>query len=406
MSGRSTLLVCVIILLVAAGVTAVVFNTEPTALRVGATKETAMLVDVTQVERGTFRPTIVAMGAVEPAQEINLSPRVSGEIIERAPSFTPGGRVEKGTVLLRIDPADYENALEQRRSELHRAEADLAIEMGRQNVAEKDLQLFEGELSAQSQALVLREPQLNTARAAVEAARAAVAQAQLDLERTWVRAPFDAHVLERHVNIGSQVSPGDELGHLVGIDHYWVVATVPLSKLRWIAFPDSSRPQGSLVRLRDDAAWPQGVYRTGRVYSLVGALEGRTRMARVIVSIGDPLGYRDGSADEPPLMIGSYVEARIEGEEIGPVTRLDRDLLRQGDTTWVMEDGQLRIRDLDIVFRDQTHAFVGSGLEGGDMVVTTNLSTVTEGAALRLEGSSSSTTGDSARVAAADEELR
>jgi hypothetical protein len=83
-------------------------------------------------------------------------------------------------------------------------------------------------------------------------------------------------------------------------------------------------------------------------------------------------------------MIGSFVEARIAGVPIQDVTRIDRDYVRQGDTVWIDENGVLRIRDMDIVYRDDKFAYVRSGLSNTDNVVTTNLATVFDGAALRL----------------------
>ncbi|MDZ7690352.1 MAG: hypothetical protein U5K69_04255 [Balneolaceae bacterium] len=100
----------------------------------------------------------------------------------------------------------------------------------------------------------------------------------------------------------------------------------------------------------------------------------------------DPLSYRNENEDEPSLMIGSFVEANIQAEEIENVIRLNRDYVRQNDTVWIMEDGQLRIGDLDIPFRDAQYAYIDSGLTEQDQVVTTNLSTVVDGAPLRLEG--------------------
>jgi multidrug efflux pump subunit AcrA (membrane-fusion protein) len=96
MNKKKTLLICFIILLVGGAFTTLIFSTEPTAQRSGATAETAMLVNVTEVQRDTYRPTIRVMGTVEPSQDIVLSPRVDGEIVERSESFTPGGYVEKG----------------------------------------------------------------------------------------------------------------------------------------------------------------------------------------------------------------------------------------------------------------------------------------------------------------------
>ena len=385
MNWKKTLLVCLGILVVAGAGTTLIFSTEPTAERTGATRETAMLVDVISVERDTVQPTIEAMGTVQPSQDIVLSPRVSGEIVRRADAFTPGGYVERGDVLLQLDPSDYENTLQQRRSELRQAESDLKIEMGRQNVAQQDYALLDDTLSGENRALVLREPQLNAARSQVESARAAVRQAELNLQRTTIRAPFDAHILSRNANIGSQVSAGDDLGRLVGLDTYWVEATVPLSKLRWLRIPDDGA-QGMPVRIRNRTAWEPDEYRTGTIHKLVGALENQTRMARVLIAVPDPHSYESDNAERPTLMIGSYVEASIQAEQLNDVVQLNRDYVRDDDTVWIMENGALRIQDVNIVVRDAQYGYIDEGLDDGDRVVTTNLSTVTDGAPLRLEG--------------------
>lgn len=380
---KRTVLVSCLILLGGAGLTAVVFSTEPEAVREGATRETAMLVQVAPAERGTYRPTIVALGTVVPERDVVLSPRVGGEIVEYSPSFTPGGFVREGQTLVRVDPSDYRNALAQRESELRQALADLEVEMGRQEVARRDYQLLDEALSGEREALVLRQPQLDAARARVAAAKASVEQARLELRRTKVTAPFDALVLDREVDVGSQVTPGSALGRLVGLEAYWVETTVPLSKLRWLSFPGPSGAAASDVRIRDREAWPEGTHRTGRLHALIGALEERTRMARVLVSVRDPLAREAGSRDQPALMIGAFVEAAIRAEELRDVVRLDRDHLRKSDTVWIMKDSRLDVREVEVVFRDAEYAYVRSGLSEGELVVTSNLSTVVPGAPLR-----------------------
>jgi RND family efflux transporter MFP subunit len=397
LSRKQTLIISLAVLLAGVAVTMVVFFTEPEAKRAGATKKTAMLVDVIRVRKDTFRPTIQAMGTVKPAQDIILSPRVSGEITGRSSSFIPGGYVEKGEMLLQIDPSDYENALELRESELRQAESDLEIEMGRQNVARQDYQLLDENLSKENKALVLREPQLKAARSRVEAARASVDQAQLDLQRTTLRAPFDAHILTRNVNIGSQVAPGDNLGRLVGRDTYWVEATVPLSKLQWLNFPDDGS-RGSEVRIKNRTAWPEEAYRKGYLYKLVGTLEERTRMARVLVSVPDPLAYEADTAGLHPLMLGTYVETNILAGKIEDVIRLKRDYIRKNETVWVMENKKLRISDVEIIFRDARYAYIIKGLSEDAQVVTTNLTTVADGAPLRLASDTASRQSTSANA--------
>ncbi len=384
---RKTLLICIVLLLAGAVALLLIFNTEPVEQRESAVRESAMLVEVTAAEAGDFRPQIHAVGTVVPAQEITLRPRVAGEIVEISRAFVPGGYVKAGEVLLRLDPADYRNALQQRESELQQAIAELEIEHGRQDIAERDYRQLDKDLDAAKKALVLREPQLRSAEARVQAARVALEQARLDLERTAIRAPFDAQVLSRNVNLGSQVNTGDALARLVGLDTYWVETTVPLDRLRWLTFARDGSQGGSPVMVRHRTAWPAGQQREGYLYQLIGELEGDTRLARVLVAVDDPLG-RTAEGDVPDLIIGSFVECLIEGREIRDAVRLNRDHVRKDDTVWLMRDDRLAVQPVDIVFRDAEHVYIRDGVAAGEQVVTSSLATVREGVRLRVKSGS------------------
>lgn len=395
MNWKKTLLICAIILVVGILITAFIFLTEPTAKRTGATKETAMLVEVTKVRKGNFHPIISATGTVQPDQDIILSPRVSGQVLDLSNSFTPGGYVKKGEILLQVDPADYKNILERAESDLRQAMTELNVELGRQEVAKKDYELLEETLSDEDKALVLREPQLDAVRARVESAQASVNQAKLNLNRTTIKAPFDALILTRNANVGSQVSPGENLGRMVGIDHYWVITSVPMSKIKWLSFPENQKEKGSEVKIKNRTAWSENQFRTGSLHKLVGALDEQTRLARVIVNVEDPLAQQIDSAGVPKLMIGEFVEVQIEGKEISNVIRLNRDYLRKNDKVWVMKDGRLKIRDVKILLKDSKYAYIEKGLSDDEQVVITNLSTVTDGARLRVNESSEKHLSDS-----------
>lgn len=389
-ASRSLSLVLIAVLLIAAaGLTAVIFSTEPKAKRSGATKKTAMLVEVVEAEHGTYRPTITAMGTVEPARDVLLRPEVEGRVVELGEGFEPGGFIGKGELILRVQSADYRHELAQQKSALHQARAELALEEGRQDAAREEYEFLNEKLAPENEALVLRQPQLQAAKERVEAARAAVAQAELDVGRTRLKAPFDAHVLRRDVDIGSQVSPNDVIGRIVGIDTYWVAVELPLRQLRWVRIPRKEGQEGSPVRIRNEQSWPADVFRTGEVFRLVGALDANTRMARVIAAIPDPLA-RAADENVPQLMVGEFVKVQIEGLPLENVVRIRRDLVRAEDTVWVMrEDGTLGVEEVDVLLRDAEYAYISSGLAPGARVIKTNLSTVVEGAPVRLEGSAS-----------------
>ncbi len=381
-------MICVGIALVAAGIIFLIRATEPKAEKSSNMRKSAALVETVVAERGTFRPVIVALGTVEPAREIDLGPRIGGEVVSMAENFLPGGFVSEGELLLEIDPADYENTLAMRQSDLEQAQAELEQEEGQQDAAKQEFALLGEEIDPASRALVLREPQIRSAKARVDSARAMLEMASLDLERTKIRAPFDAQILTRNVNLGSQVSPGVPLARLVGIETYWVVASVPQNDLQWIQLPGGDTA-GASVDVAKPGIWRDGQLRHGEVARLVGALDDETRLARLLITVEDPLARE---TEAPPLLLGTVVEARIKGRELRDVVRLKREYLHKGNTVWVYDEGKLAIRTASIVFQDVDYAYLSSGVEAGEQVIATGLATVAEGILLRSSNEPSENT--------------
>jgi len=394
MNWLKTTLISLAILIAAAAVIALIFNTEPVAQRTGASIQTAMLVDVESVERRTHNPVFTAVGTVTPSQDITLNPQISGLVTRMPERFTPGNYVNKGDTLLQIDSTDYYYTALQRRGEYDQAVANLNIELGLQDVSQKEFRVYDTtdlsdrELTEQQKNLFLRQPQLQSAKASVDMAEAAFRMAKLQLDRTTIQAPFDAQIVARNVNVGSQVAPGTSLGRLVGIDTYWAEISIPISKVEWLEFGKSSDSRGSEVRIRNRTAWAENQTRTGYLYKLLGTLENQTRMARILVTIPDPLNRDKQTRDTPALIIGSFVEVQIKGRNIENSVRLDRDFVRENGTVWVMKDDSLDIRNVTIDIRDAEYAYVTKGLEHGERVVTSDLATVREGVPLRIRDGS------------------
>lgn len=374
-------IVCAVIL--AGAYVAIVWinNTEPVAQKVKSTRKSAALVDTITVNYGTYSPGLSVLGTVRPAQQINLRARVNGQVTELSPKFVPGGMISKGDLLLTIDPSDFENAVSIAKSELEQASARMEIEEARQRLAKKELELLQGSIDGANRGLVMREPQIASIKAEVSAAEASVERAQLNLERTKILSPFDAQVLSRSVNVGSQVGASNDLGQLIGLEEYWVMAAVPIRSIRWIEFPnEESEEGGSAVTLRNVDAWGDGVTRQGRVSRLIGSLDQQTRLARVLIIVDDPLG-RDN--DAPPLILDSLLDTEIHGKPMENVVRLDREFIRDEDAVWVRKNDKLEIREVKIDFRDGEFAYISEGLDEGDEVVTSTLATPAEGIGLK-----------------------
>ena len=139
----------------------------------------------TTVTKENIRLTVESQGTVSPKTVSDLVPEVAGKVTYVSPSLAAGGFFEKNELLLKIDPQDYKLALIRSEAEVAQARLRLEQERAEAAVALKEWQeLGKGE---EATPLVLREPQLAQAEAALEAAGATLKQAKRDLERTEIQ---------------------------------------------------------------------------------------------------------------------------------------------------------------------------------------------------------------------------
>jgi hypothetical protein len=157
-----------------------------------------------------------------------------------------------------------------------------------------------------------------------------------------------------------------------------------VDELQWVAIPGPTEQQGSSVRIYHESAWGKGAFRTGRVERLMTDLEPEGRMARVLVTVKDPLQLESPPQPFHPLILNSYVRVEIDGKDLANVVRVPRIALRDGGMVWVMKpDKTLDIREVKIVWGGNDHVYVSEGLSEGDLLITSNLSAPVAGMALR-----------------------
>jgi RND family efflux transporter MFP subunit len=343
----------------------------------------APLVEVTQIQPGIHNVAVQAMGTVVPAKEIVLESRVSGEIVALHPQFTVGGFLEKGSEVLRIDPLDYELAVTLAQARVKDSVSILKVseEEAAASIEEWRLLYKDKPENAEIPALVAKEPQLEAARAKLAAEKADLQKAKLNLARTRIKAPFNAIVRKKFVDIGSQVSGQEQLAELIGTDEYWVQASIPVDRLNWITIPRQSAATGSRVRIfhRNDYE------HSGRVIKLLGDLEQEGRMARVLIEVRDPLGLRQKENSQLPLLIGEYVRLEISGRQLDNVYRIPRPALRDNSRIWVASsENTLKIRDVDVLWRDSETVLFRDGLQPGDRLIMSGLPTPVDGMAVQI----------------------
>ncbi len=340
------------------------------------------LVETMIVERGERRVQVYGTGTVQARRQVEVIPQVNGRIVEISPNLVAGGFFAKGDLLFRIEEADYRLALDKARAALAKAEYDLATVEGQARVARQEWERLD--LSGGREApnpLVLFEPQMKNAEAALLSARAALRQAELDLERTAVRSPFDAVVLSRSVDLGQIVRTGAPAAVLAGSGEAEIVVPLPLHELGWLQVPRPGSRGGSeaTVRLATGGRsfeWP------GRIVRSLGEVDPLGRMARVVVSIEDPYGLKR-SDERPELAVGAFVQVVLHGRTLPDAAVLPAGALRDDGTVWVMNDERLVVRRVEVVRRTRDEVVIGEGIASGDKIVLTPVAGAAEGMRLR-----------------------
>jgi RND family efflux transporter MFP subunit len=374
---------CIVVL--AVGFAKHQIDSRPKAIRKKPPRQ-SRLVTVQSVHRTDCATTVNAMGTVIPAKTVTIDPEVSGRINSVAPEVVPGGIIKEGQLLLRIDSRDYETIVKQRESARAKARLDLKLELGNQSVAKEEYEMLGEVIDEQDRELVLRKPHLKNAQSALDASRAAVNKAKLDVERCTITAPFNAIIKEKHVDPGARVSPSSPLITVIGTDEYWVEVLVPVNQLQWIDIQEEDNGHNPTAKIFNSSAWGDDVYREGKVLRLLGGLEEKGRMAQLLVSIKDPLCLKRDKSIIPIVLTGSFVSVEIQGRTIPSVVPVKREYIRDGDKVWVMNsDNQLEIRPVKIVFSGKNTVYLTSGIDEGEQIITTDISAPVDGMPVRLE---------------------
>lgn len=386
--GKKWLKVLIVAVVVLAGVSAFLALTL-TRSRLGRRPRPAMapLVKVVEVQPTTVPIVIRSMGGVQAARMVRLVPQVSGRVVHVSRHLIPGSRVKRDEVLVKIDSTDYELAVRDARAAVADAQLALDVQLGHRAVAKKELQLVKGAAAPTPEGMRLasRESHVENARVQLDAAKSRLEQALLARQRTVLRAPFQARVSEKAVDVGQVVTTQSVLATLVASDEVWVEATLPVEQLRWIDVPGASGRKGAPVVVRQKLAGAFETVRRGEVLGLLPGLQDQGKLARLMVRVRDPFGTANAKTSSPegagadagaglPLLVGSYVHLEIQGHTVSGVFPLPRGALRENGKVWICDEKKtLAFRSVEVVWGSGETVYVRGQLEAGDKVVSSRL---------------------------------
>lgn len=401
-------------------------------------EENIPLVQAQPLEIKSGNLMVQGAGTVRAREELTLSAEVAGKLVYVNPNLREGQSVARGATLFRIDTADYRNAVQTAQADV--ASQNVAVMEAREEVslAKAELERFQqrgassnaytsvdssdyaarilppemlakgqnmksqgtngqpGNTATPTNGLATREPQLQSARAALRRAQAGLSDAQTALKRTTVRAPFSGVVRSEEIALGSYVTPGQSLGTMVGTADF--EAVIPLSESEAALIPALWRPGSNRIEASVYSDYGGTRYRWQAFVDRANSvLNPQTRTIDVFLRIPNPLrggapavtqkeGQKSaGASGAPPLFVGSFVEAEITGRALDEYAVLPLAALRPGNQIWLVREGRLRIVNVDILQRTDKEALIGTaGLGEKPMVILGALKTATDGQQVRI----------------------
>ena len=330
------------------------------------------LVRVLELETMSANFQVTSQGTVRPRTETVLSAEVSGTITSISPKFIAGGVFAADEVLLRIDPTNYEVALEQARALVKQRQIE-----------------YDGAAKLRSQGY-RAEAELASAAATLATAKAELVRAQRNLERTYIRLPYAGIVRAKETDLGQFVNSGTRLGVVFATDYAEVRLPLTDLDLAFVNLPDATEitasggvENGPVVTL---TATQKGESKSwaARIVRSEGVVDEKSRVTYAVARVEDPYAMND---DDDALPIGTFVNATIAGAAAENIIRVPRSVVRgSNELIFVDEDNKIRIRPVTIARSDADYVYVSGGASPGERVVLTALDTPVNGMQVRVEG--------------------
>lgn len=346
----------VFILIAAYGVSRYLVATKPVAEKTEA-KKSVVHVRVDTVVLQDYDVAYTCFAKVHAGATVRLSSEVGARIVAGPVALREGTSFRKGDLIVRLYDDDARASLMAARSRymslLSQQLSDLAVDLPQE--AEKWNAFFDG-LSVDGELPPL--PAINSAKEKVYLSVRnviseyyGVRQAEINLRKYVVHAPFDGVFLTVSKEVGAIASVGSEIATIAQTDRLELEAGVEPGYVRYFSC-------GSAVTVEDG----RGGFR-GTVARIAPFVDESTQRVKVYIRV-EPSGRN--------LISGQLYRVRIAAARLRRVVRLPREALFADDTVYACIEGRLRARSAEVVYVDEDYAYL-RGPEPGTVVVAESL---------------------------------
>jgi len=381
----------IVILSISASVAWQIFANGPKVKRLAIEVKPPLVEVLTALEQDVKIP-VFTQGTVTPRTTIQLSAQVSGIITKVDSTFANGGFFKQKAILLSIDKSEYRLGITKAKAVVARAKQQLAKAEVDFNQAKQEIESM-GKKDSSVTAYALKRPQLEEAKANLRAAQADLEIAELQLQRCDIRAPFDGRVLEKLVGVGQYIVPGQYLARIYAVDIAEVRLPISEKQTGLMSIPYSYQgvkpgQPGPTVILQGKFAgrnyhWQGGIVRTE------GGIDEKNRLLYVVAQVLNPYKQDLTQPDRPPLSMGMFVQAEIEGRRFDNTYVLPRSALHGNDVIWLLnKESRLELLKVSVLFRGPDLVYINGGISNGDSIIVSPLDAIVDGMLLRVAGNS------------------
>ena len=360
----------------------VVLIRNPTRVSESSPEIIPISVRVAEVQSESVQLFIESQGKAQAARQASLSSNVQGPVAWVSPSLEAGAYVKAGEPLLRLELADFETAVIRSRASYEQASAEAAF-------ATADLaritELAAKRLASESE-LQNAERAATVATARLADAEATLKQSELDAERSILRAPFNAVVASRDVELGQFVNRAQSVAVLFDADSVDVRVPLAIRQLGYLDVPMGFRgefdsAQAPQVELTGSYGGKQYTWE-GKLLRTEATIDPNSNTVQSIIRIEQPSADRGG--ESIPLPIGLFVEARIAGKLVEDIISLPRSVIRNNSQVLVVDaENKMYYRDVDIYRLEQDRVLISGGLLPGEKICTSPIQAVVDGMSVR-----------------------
>ncbi len=360
---------------------------NPERLEAVAPEQALTTVRVAAVQPESVKMEVQSQGKVQASRRVNLSAAAAGPVSWVSPNLVPGGFFAADEAILRLDSSDFENTLARSQSSVAQAETEFRHAT---TELERYRELAVRRLVSESQVENLQR-QADIASGRLKDAQATLAQTQLELRRSEVRAPFATIVESTSIELGQHVNRGTSLATLLSADEVEVRIPLALTQLGYLDIPLGHR--GELPEESQPAVNLQGMFGgqlhswTGRLVRTEAGIDASNNSVQAIVRVDNPGSTMatEEDAQAIPLPVGLYVEATIAGKSVDNIVSLPREVIRGGTQVLVVDsENRMHFRDVEILRLESDRVLISGGLRAGELICMSPIQAVVDGMAVQV----------------------